>query len=99
VIEVPTFSPPVATDVRQMTPKPEDGVGYEQWMTSRYLFRHYRGLPRGRSVLKIAGTYRTVDSPDAAELASATEAYIGGHIYSVTQVVADALVAAGYTVA
>jgi hypothetical protein len=93
---VPTFSPPVATDLRQMTPKPEDGVGYEQWMASRYLFRHYRGLPRGRSVLKIGGVYRTVDSPSAQELEAASEAYIGGHIYQVSDTIYAALLAAGY---
>lgn len=48
-------------------------------------------------MLKINGTYRTVDTPSQTDLDSATEVYLGGHVYAVTQAVADALNAAGYT--
>lgn len=62
------------------------------------LMRHYGGNPRGRSVLKIAGVYVTMDEPDANLIQTATEYYAGGHTYFVTDAVADALAAAGYTV-
>ena len=54
---------------------------------------------RGRSVLKEAGVYTTVDTPDANRIAAAQEYYAGGHIYEVSDAVADALQVAGYTVA
>lgn len=60
------------------------------------LMRHYSNLPRGRSVIKIGGLYRTLDNPDQDLLDAATEVYLGGHIYTITQTVADALTAAGY---
>jgi hypothetical protein len=84
-------------DVSQLTDRPDAGVDYQEWKTSRRLFGHYRPLPRGRSVLKLGGVYRTVDTPTQLELDAATEAYLGGHIYTVSQAVADALAAAGYT--
>lgn len=64
----------------------------------RRLFRHYGPWPRGRSVIKVAGVYRTVDNPDQLTLASATEVYLGGHEYVISDATADALQAAGYVV-
>jgi hypothetical protein len=83
-------------DVSQLTDRPDAGVDYLEWKTSRRLFGHYRPLARGRSVLKLAGSYVTIDTPTQAQLDAATEAYLGGHLHVVTQVVADALTAAGY---
>lgn len=65
---------------------------------ARRLFRHYGAIPRGRSVLRIGGTYYTVDNPDQLLLNTATEVYLGGHEYVVSDAVAAALVAAGYGV-
>jgi hypothetical protein len=50
-------------------------------------------------VLRTAGVYETVDCPTTTQIAAATEVYLGGHVYDVTEAVKDALVAAGYTVA
>lgn len=57
---------------------------------------HYKNRAVGRSVLRIAGVYQTIDTPTQDQIASATEYYAGGHVYEVTQTVADALTAAGY---
>jgi hypothetical protein len=87
---MPTFQPPTVADVPRVLP---DTRGVQ------YLFaRHCSNLPRGRSVLKTAGVYRTVDNPSQTDIDAASEVYLGGHVYTVTQAVADALTAAGYTV-
>ena len=87
---MPTFVPPTVED----TPY----VNAETPPLSRRLFRHYGAIPRGRSVVRIAGQYLTVDTPDQLTLALATEVYLGGHEYVVSDAVATALTAAGYTV-
>lgn len=56
------------------------------------------GIPREAAVLKIAGTYGTYPEPTVAQIASATEVYLGGHINEVTASQKTALEAAGYTV-
>lgn len=65
---------------------------------ARAHMRHYSPLLRGHSVLKENGVYVTVDTPDQIRCNAAQEVYLGGHIYVVSQAVADALTAAGYTV-
>lgn len=85
------FQPPVVFDVPRVLP---DTTGPSYW-----LMRWYSNLPRGRSVLKIDGTYITVDTPTAEQQAAASVAYIGGHIYDITPEEASALAAAGYYVA
>ncbi len=62
------------------------------------LMRHFKSRARGRTVLKIDGVYKTYDMPTANQIAAASEVYQGGHVYQVTQTVADALEAAGYDV-
>lgn len=53
--------------------------------------------PRGRTVLKAAnGTYSTVDYPTIDQIAAAAVAYLGGHVYAVSDAEAAALTAAGY---
>lgn len=86
---MPTFEPPIAYTVPRVLPDTR-GVAYE-------LMKNYSALPCGRTVLKIDGTYATYDSPDANTVASASEVYLGGHIYEVSAAVASALNAAGYT--
>jgi hypothetical protein len=82
------FQPPVICDWPRFLPETR-GV--------EYLFaRHLSPGCRGRSVLRIAGVYTTVDVPSETQIATATEVYIGGHIYPVTDAVATALTAAGY---
>jgi hypothetical protein len=83
------FIPPVVAD----TP----WVNTETPRLARRLFRHYGPLDRGRSVIKVGGSYRTVDSPDQLTLAAATEVYLGGHEYIVSEEVGNALLAAGYS--
>lgn len=96
---MPTFSPPVAFDNPPIYTTGQDRL-YPAlpFGPAQALMRHYGGQPRGRSVLKIDGTYRTVDVPTQAQIDAATEVYLGGHIYEVTSTVATALTAAGYTV-
>ena len=71
---------------------------------------HFGTQPRGRSVIKIAGVWTTVDYPTTAQVNDATTiidtngervpgAFLGGHIYPVTATVQAELEAAGYTVA
>lgn len=85
---MPVFQPPVAYDVPRVLPETH-GVPF-------LLMRHYSQLPRGRTVIKLGGTYQTVDNPQQSTLDASTEIYMGGHIYPVTQAIADALTAAGY---
>jgi len=86
---MPTFEPPIAYD--------NPAILSETFGIKRALFKYYGPYPRGRSVLKIGGVYRTVDYPDQDTLALATEVYLGGHVYVVSSAVATALNAAGYT--
>lgn len=87
---MPVFQPPTVDDVPRVLPETR-GVAF-------LLMRHYSELPRGRSVVKIGGAYRTLDNPEEATLGLATEVYLGGHIYDITDAVAAALIAAGYVV-
>lgn len=85
------FEPPIAYDLPATLPNPRP----------RYLNAHARwkgGQRRGRSVLKLNGVYQTIDTPTVDQTHAATEVYMGGHIYTITNITADALVAAGYTV-
>jgi hypothetical protein len=54
--------------------------------------------PKGVSVLKISGTYLTQEYPTDIQIAEATEVYMGGMAYIVSDAQAVALVAAGYQV-
>lgn len=83
-----TFTPPTVAEV--------PWVNADSTPLARRLFRHYGPLDRGRTVVRIGGVYSTVDNPDQLTLASATEVYLGGHVYTVTAAVATALIAAGY---
>lgn len=82
------FTPPMVLD----TPY----VNEESPPLARRLFRHYGAMNRGRSVIRVGGVYQTVDSPDQLTLATATEVYLGGHEYIVSDAVGLALIAAGY---
>jgi hypothetical protein len=64
---------------------------------ARDLWRWYKARARGRTVIQRAnGTFYTTDMPTSAELDSALNYYLGGHVYVITQAEADALTAAGY---
>lgn len=83
------FEPPTVADVPRVLPD-TTGPGY-------WLFRHFSPLLRGRSVLKAHdGTYTTVDTPTGDQIDAASVAYIGGHIYEISDDEAAALTAAGY---
>lgn len=85
------FEPPVAYDLPPTLPNPRPKYinAYARWKG---------GQRRGRTVLKNGSVYTTVDSPTVDQIAAADEAYLGGHIYTVDGVVANNLVAAGYSV-
>lgn len=55
-------------------------------------------VAREASVLRIAGTYVTVEGPTTQQLESASEVWLGGHVNVVSAGQAAALVLAGYTV-
>jgi hypothetical protein len=61
------------------------------------LFYYYKML-RSISVLKIDGVYVEIREPSQDEEALATEFYLGGHEYPVSDEVAAELIAAGYEV-
>lgn len=91
---MPTFQPPYADTVPPVLPKgsPEqDPLAYR-------LMRHYGPRARGRTVLRIGGTYGTYDEPSESLIDTATECYLGGHVYQISDDVAAALTAAGYAV-
>lgn len=82
------FSPPVTYDMPLILPETRG--------PQRRLFRHYGNNPRGQSVLRTAGVYRTVTAPSQLDIDQATEYYAGGHIYTITADTAEDLIAAGY---
>lgn len=88
------FEPPTVEDVPRILPDTR-GPQY-------LLMRHYSNLPRGRSVLKVAGHYVLVDTPSTDQLVAAGregyEWFLGGHIYVIDDAVGTALEADGYTV-
>jgi hypothetical protein len=61
------------------------------------LFQFYQRLV-STSVLKIDGQYVEIREPSQDEEALATEFYLGGHEYPVSDEVAAELIAAGYEV-
>jgi hypothetical protein len=61
------------------------------------LFYFYKML-RSISVLKIDGQYVEIREPSQDDIALATEVYIGGHEYPVSDAIAAELIAAGYEV-
>jgi hypothetical protein len=61
------------------------------------LFYFYK-MTRSISVLKIDGEYVEIREPSQDEIALATEVYLGGHEYIVTDAEGAALEAAGYVV-
>lgn len=87
------FYPPVVEDVPRILPSTRG--------PARRLMRYYSALPRSRSVVKVSGTYRTVDSPEQSLLDPLTQGvdyFLGGHYYVVSDEVAAALVNDGFTV-
>ena len=90
-----TFTTPTVNDVPRVLPD-SHGPGM-------LLMRHYSNLPRGRSVVLVAGHYQTVDVPTTDQLTAAgaegTGWFLGAHgPYTVTTAVGNALTADGYTV-
>jgi hypothetical protein len=98
---LPTFTPPTRSDWTFA-----DGVGRRD-PSARRFWSHYGAQPRGRSVLKIAGVWTTLDYPTTDQVNAATAivntqgervpgAFIGGHEYDITDAVEAELIAAGY---
>lgn len=67
-------------------------------LLAQRLFGHYGPRPAGVSVLKLDGAYVSLQTPLDSQVSAATEYYAGGHVYPVSDAVAAALEAAGYTV-
>lgn len=89
---MPTFQPPTIDAVPSVLPWGAPGQSAAMYA----LMSHYGLNPRGRTVLKVNGVYGTYDCPDANLMASATEVYQGGHVYTISSTQAAALTAAGY---
>ena len=71
---------------------------YEQ--TDDFFYGRYR-TPAGQTVLLRDGSYVTVPYPwmgELADLVAGTGYFLGGHTYTITETLADALEADGYTV-
>lgn len=85
-----TFTPPTVNYL--------PGVLPETHGVQRSLFRYFGGNPAGMSVIKVAGHFVTVDNPSTDQLIGrdGVDWFLGGHVYVVTQAVADALTADGY---
>lgn len=92
---MPTFQPPTADTVSPVYAGEPDPVRPTHPLARR-LFRHFKLRACGRTVLKIDGEYATYDNPLDTDVARASEVYLGGHVYSVSDDVAAALTAAGY---
>lgn len=87
---MPYFEPPIAYDLPPTLPGARGVINsHARWK---------KGQRRGRSVLKTAGVYKTVDSPTVDETKAADIYYAGGHIYEVSDAERLALEAAEYTV-
>lgn len=86
---MPTFSPPVAYSRPPVLPVPHPG---------NRLMRHFGAQAVGQTVYKSGGVWVTKQYPSQSELDAASEVYLGGHIYEVSDDQAVALVAAGFTV-
>ena len=68
--------------------------------SSDHFFGRY-SIPVGQSVVKVNGHYTTMPYPwigDLAGLVDGTDYFLGGHIYVISQSVADALTTDGFTV-
>ncbi len=91
---MPTFTPPTSNLVPATIPRGQKGFVQRAYQ----LFRFYGPFARGVAVLKIGGTYGNYVSPTQDQIDSATEVYLGGHSYTVTEAVKTALENAGYTV-
>ena len=70
---------------------------YEGPIGGHRLFQFFEML-QSNSVLKIDGEYVEIRDPSQDEIAEATEVYLGGHEYIVSDTVGAALTAAGYEV-
>lgn len=91
---MPVFQPPTADTVPPVLPR--NTPRRLQHPIAYALFRRYKRRACGRSVLKINGAYQTIDYPTTTQTELATEVYLGGHIYEVSDDIADALTSAGY---
>ena len=87
----PIFQPPYADTLPPTVPgiPGNDPAAYR-------LLRHYKNRAHGQTVLLVDGAYVTREHPSQDELDAATEVYLGGHIYEVSETVATALEAAGF---
>lgn len=80
---MPTFNPPTRME------------GSSDFFFGRY------SVPVGESVVKVNGTYTVTPYPwlgDIADLTDGEDYFLGGHVYTVSDEIAAALVADGFTV-
>lgn len=78
------------TGLRFTPPRVSEGMG-----TDHPLFRYYK-IDRGVSVLVTGSTVRQVQYPSQEDVEAADFAYLGGHIYDISDAEAATLTAAGY---
>lgn len=84
------FEPPIAYDLPPTLPPLNRRINsHAKWKP---------GQRRGRSVLKTAGVFTTVDVPTVDQTNAADEYYAGGHIYEINVLQAADLLAAGYNI-
>lgn len=93
-VTMPTFQPPYADTLPPTVPgiPGNDPAAYR-------LLRHFKNRAHGQTVLLLDGAYVTLEHPSQNQLDAATEVYLGGHVYEVSDGVAASLTAAGFTVA
>ncbi len=92
---MPSFTPPTQEVVPLVYAGGRDSF-YPRSRVAHRLFRYYRPHSRGRSVLRIAGAYGNYWNPTQDQINSASEVYLGGHIYEIDAATATSLTNAGY---
>jgi hypothetical protein len=80
-----------------VNPELAESRGGGKTRAQKILAGRWPGAPRAAAVLKIDGTYITVDAPSTDQIAAATEVFYGGHVNELTAAQKVALEAAGYT--
>ena len=93
--DIPFFSPPTENTRGRETFDPPKNAAE---MIGRVLMRHYQPTARGQFVLKRDGVWETLSAATQEELDAADEVFQGGHVYEITDEMAEELENAGYEV-
>ena len=79
-----------------VAPNLDDARGGGRRRAEKIIAGRWPGVRRYAAVLKIDGSYVTVEDPSTDQLDAATEVYMGGHVNEVDATTGAALVLAGY---